>query len=83
MVICLERGADLHMAQLMPLPLTLSCSSKIQIAFTFLVLAYPGCPGKEAVKWLLLLLFFFRITILWILAAYNSSGSRPDVDIEH
>jgi len=43
------------MAQLMPLPLTLSCSSKIQIAFTFLVLAYPGCPGKEAVKWLLLL----------------------------
>ena len=31
MVICLERGADLHMAQLMPLPLTVSCSSKIQI----------------------------------------------------
>jgi len=40
------------MAQLMPLPLTVSCSSKIQIGFTFLVLAYPGCPGKEAVKWL-------------------------------
>ena len=52
MVICLERGADLHMAQLMPLPLTVSCSGKIQIGFTFLVLAYPGCPGKEAVKWL-------------------------------
>ena len=52
MVICLERGADLHMAQLMPLPLTVSCSSKIQIGFTFLVPAYPGCPGKEAVKWL-------------------------------
>jgi len=46
------RGADLHMAQRMPLPLTVSCSSKIQIDFTFLVLAYPGCPGKEAVKWL-------------------------------
>ena len=46
MVICLERGADLHMAQLMPLPLTVSCFSKIQIAFTFLVLAYPGSPGK-------------------------------------
>ena len=30
-VICLERGADLHMAQLMPLPLTVSCFSKIQI----------------------------------------------------
>ena len=54
MVICLERGADLHMAQLMPLPLTVSCSSKIQIGFTFLVPAYPDCPGKEAVKWLLL-----------------------------
>ena len=52
MVICLERGADLHMAQLMPLPLTVSCSSKIQIGFTFLVPAYPGYPGKEAVKWL-------------------------------
>ena len=52
MVICLERGADLHMAQLMPLLLTVSCSSKIQVGFTFLVLAYPGCPGKEAVKWL-------------------------------
>jgi len=51
-VICLERGADLHMAQLMPLSLTVSCSSKIQIDFTFLVPAYPGCPGKEAVKWL-------------------------------
>jgi len=54
MVICLERGADMHMSQLMPLPLplTVSCSSKIQIGFTFLVPAYPGCPGKEAVKWL-------------------------------
>ena len=38
------------MVQLMPLPLTVSCSSKIQIGFTFLVPAYPGCPGKEAVK---------------------------------
>jgi len=52
MVIYLERVADLHMAQLMPLPLAVSCSSKIQIGFTFLVLAYPGCPGKEAIKWL-------------------------------
>ena len=52
MVICLERGADLHMAQMMLLPLTVSCSSKIQIGFTFLVPAHPGCRGKEAVKWL-------------------------------
>ena len=50
-VICLERGADLHMAQLMPLPLTVSCYSKIQIGFTLLVLAHPGSPGKRAVKW--------------------------------
>jgi len=45
-----ERGADLHMAQLMPLPLTVSCFSKIQTGFTFLVPAHPGSPGKKAVK---------------------------------
>ena len=50
-VICLEWGAYLHMAQLMPLPLTVSCFSKIQIGFTFLVTAHPGGPGKRAVKW--------------------------------
>jgi len=50
MVICLERGADLHTAQLMPLPLTVSCSSKIQIGFTFLVPARLGIPGQSAVK---------------------------------
>jgi len=49
-VICLERGADLHMAQLMPLPLNVSCFSKIQIGFTFLVLAYPGSPGRGPLK---------------------------------
>ena len=47
MVICLERDADLHMAQLMPLPLTVSCFSKIQIGFTFLAPAHPGSPGKR------------------------------------
>ena len=50
MVICLERGADLHMAQRMPLPLTVSCFSKIQIGVAFLVPADPGSPGKRAVK---------------------------------
>jgi len=49
-VICLERGADLHMAQLMPLPLTVSCFSEIQIGFTILVPAHPGSPRKRAVK---------------------------------
>ena len=50
MVICLEQGADLHMAQLMPMPLTVSCFSKIQIGFTFLVPAHLGSPGQRAVK---------------------------------
>jgi len=49
-VVCLEQGADLHMAQLMTLPLTVSCFTKIQISFTFLVLAHLGSPGKRAVN---------------------------------
>jgi len=49
-VVCLEQGANLHMAQLMPLPLTVSCFSKIQIGFTFLVAARLGNPEKRAVK---------------------------------
>ena len=49
-VVCLERGADLHTAQLMPLPLTVSCFSKIRIGFTFLVPAHLGSPGQRAVK---------------------------------
>jgi len=55
-VVCLEQGAGLHMVQLMPLPLTVSCFSKIQIGFTFLVPVHPGCPGKRAVK---------RVCVLW------------------
>jgi len=46
MLICLERCADFHMAQLMPLPLTVSC----QIGFTFLVPAHLGSPGQRAFK---------------------------------
>jgi len=49
-VICLERGADLHIAQLTPLLLTISCFSKIQIGFIFLVPAHPGSPGQRSVK---------------------------------
>jgi len=49
-VICLERGAHLRTAQLMPLPLTVFCFSKIQIGFTFLVPAHLGSLGKRAVK---------------------------------
>jgi len=51
MVICLKRGVDLHMAQLMPLPLIVSCFSKIQIGFTFLAPAHLGSPGQRTVKW--------------------------------
>jgi len=47
MVICLERGAGLHMAQLMPLSLTISRSSKIQIGFTFMVPAHLGSPEQS------------------------------------
>jgi len=50
MVIWLEQGADLHMTQLMPVPLTVSCFSKIQIGFTFLVLAHLGSPGKGSLN---------------------------------
>ena len=49
-VICLEQGADLHTVQLMPLPLIVSCFSKIQIGFTFLVPAHLGSPGQRVVK---------------------------------
>jgi len=34
----------------MPLPLTVSCFSKIQTGFTFLVTAHLGSPRKRAVK---------------------------------
>ena len=46
MDICLERGADLHG------PLTVTCFSKIQTCFTFLVPAHPGSLGQMAIKWL-------------------------------
>jgi len=50
MVVCLEQGADLHMAQRMPLPLTVTCFSKIQTGFVFLVPANLGSPRKRAIK---------------------------------
>ena len=51
MFICLERGVDLHMAQLMPLPLIVSCFCKVQVGLIFLVPAHLGSPRKRAVKW--------------------------------
>jgi len=63
-VICLERGADLHMAQLMSLPLTVSCFSKIQIGFSFLVPAHLGSPGKRAVKRVCVCVLWSRSTAM-------------------
>ena len=60
MVICLERGAELHMAHLIPLPLAVSYFSKIQIGFTFLVLAHLGSPGQRAIKRVCVLLVVKR-----------------------
>ena len=65
MVICLERDVGLHMAKLMPLPLTVSYFSKIQIGFTFLVPAQPGSPGKRAIKQLYvseMIRFYFTLS---------------------
>ena len=69
MAICPEQDADLHITQLMPLPLTVSCFSKIQIGFTFLVLAHLGSPGKRAVK---------RVCV----SAWQLSNSEAGVKIE-
>ena len=60
-VVCLERGADLHMAQLMPLPLTVSCSSKILIDFTLVVPAHLGSPGQRAVKRVCVCFIFVKV----------------------
>ena len=59
MVTCLQRDANLHVAQLVILPLTVSCFSKMQIGFTFLVPAHLGSPGQRVVKRVLLLLLLF------------------------
>jgi len=50
MVICLERGAYLHMVQLMPLPLTVSCFSKIQMGFYLSGTGLPRYSWKMAIK---------------------------------
>ena len=78
MVICMERGADLHTAHLMPLPLTVSCFSKIQIGFTFLVPAHLGSPRQRAVKWVSVC-----VCVLLLLAGLVYSQTRlsgPDYE---
>jgi len=75
-VIGLERGADLHMAQLMPLPLTVSCFSKIQIGFTILVPADPGSPGKGAVKRVYVCMYVCVFHVGFVSAALESGPGR-------
>ena len=72
MVICLERGADLRMAQLMPLPLTVSCFSKIQIGLAFLVPAHPG-NVCVCVCVLLTYILSFPMALLYLLSVYTGS----------
>ena len=62
-VICLEQGTDLHMTQLMPLPPNVSCFSKIQIGFTFLVPTRPGSPGQMAVK--RVCVYLLLLSLVW------------------
>jgi len=70
MVISLGRGADLHMAQLMPLPL-ISCFSKIQIGFTLLVPAHPGSPGQRAVKRCVCVCVYSTVTNTNVVSLFN------------
>ena len=89
MVLCLERDADLHMAQLMPLPLTVSCFSKIQIGFTFLVPAHPGSPGQRAVKRVCIFVGFFILeecclvlTLIVLMCWQQISEAKADLALK-
>ena len=58
------------------MPLTVSCFSKIQIGFTFLVPAHPGSPGKRAVK---------RLCVCVLLFDYQCTSGKltPGCDTAH
>jgi len=59
------------MAQLMPLPLTVSCFSKIQIGFTFLVPAHLGSPGQRAIKRVCVCGWLLKVKLWW---GYSATG---------
>jgi len=77
MAICLERGADLHMAQLMPLPLTVSCFSKIHIGFTFLVPAHPGSLRQRAIKRVCVCVIYYKLLVYSFLSQKVDDRSKP------
>ena len=58
------------MAQLMPLPLTVFCFSKIQIGFTFLVPTHPGSPRKRVVK---------RVCVCELLSVNQMKGASKSI----
>ena len=65
-------GADLHMAQLVPLPLTVSCFTKTQIGFTFLVPAHLGSLGKRAVKRVCVCVCVCACVCVYLLFAFSA-----------
>ena len=83
MVICLQQCADLHMAQLMPLPLTVSCFTKIQIGFTFLVPAHLGSPGQRTVKRVCVCVWSISMLQYKIFTTYNPAVLRGATKFSH
>jgi len=81
-VICLERGADLHMAQRMPLPLTASYFSEIQIGFTFLVPDHPGSLGKGPLNGCVCVTYLFIYPVTYVEKSVRGlDGDRYDGDM--
>ena len=62
MAMCMECNADLHMAQLMPLPLTVSCFSEIQIGFTFWYRLTWVVMEKEPLNGCVCVCFWYRLS---------------------
>ena len=74
MVMCPGQGADLHMAQLMPLPLNISCFSESRLVLPcWFYLSSPGSPGysqtksKRAIKWLCVCVYWLPLSAIYIL----------------
>jgi len=78
-VICLVRGADLHIVQLIPLPLTVSFSSKSRLVLPFWYWR-PGSPWQRAIKWLLLLFENFIYCLCTDLSLYKYNDIDVDED---